>query len=262
MEIGPFLKALETALTERGIPQEEAARHTAALGRTFTADDLKEIANIRGQTDIDKIADSITKVLYKNKISSQSAPVHPQVSQPKTAQPVRIAPQPNESIDHHAAEKRKYVQNSAEFFTPATGADKTTKGVTTFWLIFLLTLPITIALVLTVAALFACGFISIIVAIIGLLLAMIAVVAAGSAVSLVGIIYGITQLFSFVAAGLYEIGLGVIVAGIVLFSAIILYNTAIRLLPWVMKWLTVLFFFVFRKIRELFYIARKECYKL
>ena len=45
-------------------------------------------------------------------------------------------------------------------------------------------------------------------------------------------------------------------------AGVILYNLAIRFLPWVMKWLTVLFTYVFGQCRNLFYLARRECYKL
>ena len=52
------------------------------------------------------------------------------------------------------------------------------------------------------------------------------------------------------------------IAGMVLFAAVLLYNAAVRFLPWVMRWLTVFFGFVFGKLRQLFYVVRRECYKL
>ena len=79
---------------------------------------------------------------------------------------------------------------------------------------------------------------------------------------LVGIIFGVTQLFSFVAAGIYEIGLGVMVAGIVLFVSILLYNIAIRFLPWLISLLGNFLGWICGKIKTLFFVVRRECYKL
>ena len=88
------------------------------------------------------------------------------------------------------------------------------------------------------------------------------VTAAGAVVSLVGIIFGITQLFSFVAAGIYEIGLGIMVAGAVLFVAVLIYNISVRFFPWLIVQVGTLMGFVYGKLRELFLLIRRECYKL
>ena len=160
------------------------------------------------------------------------------------------------------APAQKPAQNAADFFSPPESADKTTRGSAIFWGCFILGFPIIFAALALIIALFGLCYIALIGAIIGFVLALIAIVAVGCGVSLVGIIYGITQLFSFVAAGVYEIGLGVMIAGMVLFAAVLLYNAAVRFLPWVMRWLTVFFGFVFGKLRQLFYVVRRECYKL
>ena len=109
---------------------------------------------------------------------------------------------------------------------------------------------------------FAGLFVGLTVAIILSIIAMIAIVAAGSIISLVGIIYGATLLFSFVAAGVYEIGLGVSVAGIVIFASVLLYNLAIRFIPWLMKKVAALLVYVCGKLKLLFYYIRRECFKL
>ena len=289
MELGLFLEGLKKSLVNRGIPPEAAAKHVAALGRTFTADDLTEIQSIRSPAEIEEIADSIAAIIYKNKAARASSQTQngqnttaakPAASAP--SRPVRetvpvpveepAAPREPEEEMHPVPEPAprpqredapvRYAQNSDDFFTKPTGKDKTTKGVAIFWTAFILTLPFTLAIIAATLAVFGIVFLGIILTIIGLVLGMIAIVAAGSGVALVGIIYGITQLFSFMAAGLYEIGLGVMIIGGVLLAGIILYNLAIRFLPWVMKWLTVFFGFVFGQFRNLFYLARRECYKL
>lgn len=303
MELGLFLDGLKTSLMNRGIPPEVAARHVAALGRTFTEDDLTEIESIRSPSEIDEIADSIAAILYKNKASrnagQSSPPAQTETSQPardKTTvpggqesavppkpvreaypasdgipeqefmpEPVREAKPVREPAAHPAKHDNppvRYAQNSDDFFKSPAGEDKTTKGVAIFWTVLVLTLPLTLGILAVMLAAFGILFLGLIVMIIGLVLGMIALIGAGCGVALVGIIYGITQLFSFMAAGIYEIGLGVMIGGGVLLAGIILYNLAIRFLPWVMKWLTVFFVFVFGQCRNLFYLARRECYKL
>ncbi len=278
MELGHFLEGLRDALIERGIPADAAAKHAAALGRTFSEEDLAEIRQIQSPAEIGEIADSIAAILYKNKNKAAPKPASSegQVSQPAPRTPV--SPQPVHPMDAEpprenrpmpapreelAPEKSaRYAQNSADFFAAPAGEDKTPRGVATFWGLFILTLPLTVAILAAVLVIFGAVFLGLILAIIGLVVGMIAVVAAGSGLALVGIIYGITQLFTFVAAGIYEIGLGVMIIGVALFGGVVLYNLAIRFLPWVMSWLTVLFTFVFGRFRNLFYLVRRECYKL
>ncbi len=290
MELGLFLEGLKTSLVNRGLPPEAAAKHVAALGKTFTADDLTEIQSIRSPAEIEEIADSIAAIIYKNKAARAAAQngQNPQSTSGASEPVARPQPERMPQTDEVSAEPVyaeeparpavpaskpsrqpavpetpvRYAQNSDDFFHKPAGEDKTAKGVAVFWAVFILTLPLTLAVMAAVLAVFGAVFLGIILTIIGLVLGMIAVVAAGSGVALVGIIYGITQLFSFMAAGLYEIGLGVMIGGGVLLVGIILYNLAIRFLPWVMKWLTVFFVFVFGRFRNLFYLARRECYKL
>lgn len=293
MELDHFLEGLKNALVDRGIPPEAAARHVATLGRTFTEDDLAEIQSIRSPAEIGEIADSIAEILHKNKAARTAAKAgqRPPVESPPPREP--IAPVPaampqseipvqREVVGREPVSEEVYApkpaetyvqsppsysstppaQRSEDFFQAPAGEDKTTKGVAIFWSVLIVTLPITLGLVAVILALFGVAFLGLILAIIGLVAGMIGVVAAGCGLALVGIIYGITQLFSFVAAGLYEIGLGVMIIGAALFAGVVLYNLAIRFLPWVMKWLTVFFVFVFHRLRNLFYLARRECYKL
>ena len=290
MELGLFLDGLKTSLVNRGIPPEVAAKHVASLGRTFTEDDLTEIESIRSQSEIDQIADSIAAIIHNNKAArtagqKQTSERETSESTPKqteaTAQTVphveettkntqpqssnEKAPVQRQKMAAHSEKKEppvQYAQNSADFFKEPEGSDKTTKGVAVFWTVLILTLPLTLALLAVVLAVFGFMFLGLIVMIIGLVLGMIAIAAVGSCTALIGIIYGITQIFTFMAAGIYEIGLGVMIGGGVLLAGIILYNLAIRFLPWVMKWVTVLFTYVFGQIRNLFYLARRECYKL
>lgn len=68
-----------------------------------------------------------------------------------------------------------------------------------------------------------------------LIAALVAVSAGGAFVSIAGIIYGIVKLSSQHAEGVFEIGLGIAVAGATLLAAVLIYNLALRFMPWVIK---------------------------
>jgi len=131
-----------------------------------------------------------------------------------------------------------------------------------FYIVFFATLPITVVLALAGIALFVGLWAVLGVGIVALMAALVGASASGAAVSLVGIVYGIIRLFDEMAVGLYEIGLGVLVAGITMLAGILMYNAAIRLFPFLMRELYVLFRFVVRKLKELFFYLRRECSKL
>lgn len=262
MDLGLFCKGLESSLVRRGIPPETAKRHVTTLAKTFTDEDLVEIENITSDEEIEEIADGIASILEKNRTTPRPAA---SVNAPpqNNAPPVPVeSPAHSTEIHTHPTPATRPIQNTADFFAPPESADKTMRGSAIFWGGFVLLSPLILAALCAIIALFGICYISLIAAIIGFVLALIAIVAVGCGISLVGIIYGVTQLFSFLAAGVYEIGLGVMIAGGVLLASVLLYNAAVRLLPWVMRWLTVFFGFVFRKLRHLFYVVRRECYKL
>ena len=131
-----------------------------------------------------------------------------------------------------------------------------------FWILFGVSLPITIPLALAVLGVFGLMWGVLVGIIVGAIGALAVVVTAGTAVSLVGIIYGVVQLFTSVATGLYEIGIGIVVAGIVLALGILLYNFAVRLVPILIKLVWKLFKYVLGRLKELFNYLRKESAKL
>ena len=65
--------------------------------------------------------------------------------------------------------------------------------------------------------------------------AIIAVAASGTLASVFGIIYGIVKLTSQWSEGIFEIGLGIVVAGATLLCGVLIYNLALRFMPWVIK---------------------------
>ena len=289
MELNIFMRELESALIERGIAGETAKKHVANLGRTFTSDDLSEIEAIQSGSEIEQLADSISLILTKNTRnaaerqspqtpqaesinppSPKPAAPRPQKPVPVQARPVSPAPaarpkaQPyrQEPVPQKPARRVEIPDEDDDYYAYSPGEDATTRGMILFWVGLFLTLPLTIGLAAVLFGAFAALFVGLGVLIVALIAVLIAVAAAGAGVSLVGIIFGVTQLFSFVAAGIYEIGLGIMIAGIALFASILIYNIAIRLLPWIISLLGNLLGWICGKVKSLFYVVRRECYKL
>lgn len=275
MELNMFIRELEASLVRHGINPEVANKHANTLLRTFTEDDLNEIRQLQSKAEVDDIAGSIALLLQKNKI-------RPAVQQPEPdSHPARLNPpsypvlnrqtstsaqKPVQSPAKQAPRQPAYYEDHEsegdEYFAEYDVEEKTTKGFYTFWLSFILTLPITAALAVVFFGLFVGAFAALSLLIAGLITGLVCLVAAGAGVSLVGIIFGVTQLFSFPAAGVYEIGLGIMVIGVVMFAGILIYNIAIRFLPWVIRLVAALLKFSCGKIAELFQNIRRECYKL
>ena len=292
MELNIFMRELESALIERGISGETAKKHVSNLRRTFTNDDLSEIEAIQSGSEIEQLADSISLILSRstrNAVQQSQAdditpspqpqkPAAPQ-QRPQTAQSTvpsgravqqRPVSRPTPAVPPQEVPapkpKRQQIElpddDDDEYYTYAPGKDVTTRGMLLFWVGLFLTLPLTLGLAAVLFGVFAVLFVGLAALIVGLIAALIVVAACGAGVSLVGIIFGITQLFTFLAAGIYEIGLGVMVAGIVLFVSILLYNIAIRFLPWLISVLGNFLGWICGKIKTLFFVVRRECYKL
>lgn len=120
-----------------------------------------------------------------------------------------------------------------------------------FWVIFFCCMPIIFVLLGAIISVFAILFFGLIALILLLVAALAAAVAVGTAVALIGISYGVVQFFSqggLTAVALYEAGMGILAAGITMLVGVLIYNAAIRLVPFVMKKLRVLMKFVFKKL--------------
>ena len=115
-------------------------------------------------------------------------------------------------------------------------------------------------------AIFFAPFVIMFAAEIALIVAMICLLAGctalGTAASLTGIVYGIVKMFSTPAIGLYEIGFGVIIAGVSMICGILIYNGAVRFMPWLIRKSARLFKFTFSKIKPILTEYKRRCEKL
>ena len=271
MELIDFIAVLEEALIKRGLSPDEAEKQIHRLQRTFRDEDLQEIKAIRSESEIETIAESIIQLRKKEKAQGNAAKTEPKAKDqeqsappaekaadtPAPTPPTKKAPARTQRTPSHKKDPLSYEDE----YTAKPG-NNTSKGVYIFWLVLFFTLPITIALAAAFFGIFIGAFVALSALIAGLIVGLIGLVAVGAGVSLVGIIFGITQLFTFMAAGIYEIGLGIMVIGFVMLAGILIYNLAIRFLPWVIRKVAVLLRFTCGKIRDLFVFLKKECYKL
>lgn len=93
------------------------------------------------------------------------------------------------------------------------------------------------------------------------ILGLVVLVAVGSLIALVAVIYGVSQLFLVMPVGMFELGLGVAAIGITMFVGILMYNIAVRLLPFLIRSF-IKFQSVFRGfIQDLYYYVKGECYR-
>ena len=92
--------------------------------------------------------------------------------------------------------------------------------------------------------------------------ASIGVFAAGGAASGSGIIYGIFIMMSEKAIGIYEIGFGIIVAGASLLGGVLLYNFAIRFMPFAIKKTAEFFMFCLGRVRVLLHEFKRRCFEV
>jgi len=117
--------------------------------------------------------------------------------------------------------------------------------------LLVITIPIVIALVLIAMVLYLGFWIVLALAMIACIAVLIVFVTVGAIVSLVGIVYGVVQLITGqIPVGLFEVGLGVIVGSAVMFVGILVYNFAVRFIPFGMRLLAKLFGAGFRAIRS------------
>ena len=134
-----------------------------------------------------------------------------------------------------------------------------------FWVVLFCCIPV----LFFFAAGLAIGFASLFFALIALILVLVAAlgiaVAAGSAVSLICIAYGLYQFVvegGLSAVGLYEASMGLFVAGVTMFVGVLIYNAAIRFVPWMMKKLRMFFIFVIKKLGLLAEYLKGVCASL
>lgn len=117
--------------------------------------------------------------------------------------------------------------------------------------ILVITIPIVVALLAVSLVLYLGFWVVLALAMIACIAVLVVFVTAGAVVSLVGIVYGVVQLITGqIPVGMFEVGLGIIVGAATMFVGILVYNFAVRFIPFGMKLLAKLFRSGFRAVRS------------
>jgi len=292
-----FLELLHNELLQRGIPPESARQYMQAITQSMSEKDIKEIEQIQNPSDVAKLAQGIAMIKQRTEtvpsdasspeaedtalaaekandadsddgtsdFISQSAAADDDVkvylgasSLPQRQSPRETPAAASEAQEPAEVNYAEYIQDD-ELDNTAT-----VRGKRIFWLIFFCSLPLILILAAVYFGLFGVLFAALCALIVLLVAALIGGSAVGAVVSLVGVIYGITQLITAAskAPGLYEIGLGLTIGGSVMAGGIIIYNIAVRLLPFLIRMLIALFSLCTGKLRTLFHMAKEACSKL
>ncbi len=164
--------------------------------------------------------------------------------------------------DEYAEERREQAEEQKRELSEED-IQKLRNNKTLFIILACIAAPFVLALALVVVALYIFFWVALALLLIFSIAGLIVFVAAGCCISLIGIVYGVIQLVAGATPiGLFEIGLGVIVSGSVLLVGILVYNFAMRLIPFAMKQLARLLKFAFSKGRDAYIIVKGVCERL
>lgn len=250
MDISVFVSSLRDEIVKLGIPEDAADRYIETVRKNITRDDIAKIT----ESDISKFAKVCVSQISKK--SSTATPTA-QSRDTNTAYSIPAGSTVKDSSGNSTEEEYSEIIPAESAPPKASG-----RGTAMLVLITVLSSPLWIA----AAALFLAPFLAIFAVEIALIAAFVCLLAgfsaAGTAASLTGIVYGIVKMFSTPAVGLYEIGFGVIIAGVTMICGILIYNGTVRLMPWLIKTSARLLRFTFSKVKPLLSEYKRRCEKL
>ncbi len=300
MNKADFLEQLSQKLRERGVEEEMVVRQTAKFERYLDDSDIESSEFEKEFDELDSIADEISILLKTRKSKEQDLQSQNDMSDTNDANDahtVHIAAAGVAELAPDRAAQDRAVQNKAaqnqtttvpaisnvetnqekgvfgaikELFFPLKKSslkkeemtEQQRAGNRLFWILFFLSLPISLPALCLGLSLFAAAYLALALLIVMLLGALVTAAAGGTALSLIGIIYGGTQILRSLPIGMYEIGLGVTIGGGAMFLGIAMYNIALRLLPYIIKKLTVFFIFALKQLKKLFILAKGACVRI
>ena len=277
MEKEAILIMLATKLDEYGVPEEDILRNVKMFERYLDGMTPRELEHELKNIDINVIADRIYNIIAKKKkpVNRAGIAVEPAPQPTKTIKVIpsasRLARTQSEDtkvrlepIQYEKVEKAPPPINfeSLEMVPDIEEDDEEpVKASWLFWLFFLISLPLTVPILLGIFLVYLSVFLAIAAAIAGLVAVLVAIVASGSALALIGVIYGITQTFSALPIGLFELGLGLIIGGTAMLVGILIYNFAVRFLPFLIKKFLQFTIYSLHMLRRLFVHLKKESVK-
>lgn len=99
--------------------------------------------------------------------------------------------------------------------------------------------------------------------VIALVVGIIAVVCGGGLTSIIALLYGATQIMQEPRyIGMHEIGFALIIMGLTILVSVLLYNIAIKLIPWILSKASIIFKALVVRVKRIAEKARKGCENL
>ena len=271
-----FIDMLRQKLTEEGFPATYVEQQCETLTDNLTALPEDQAAQYINERNIDIL---VRKFIAQagHLIGSASAP-----AEVTPAEPVAVEEAPTEITDEEVlpeiADAEPIEAAPQEESAPAANGNPFTslkrrvpideytpcdKPRLLTLLLALICAPSLFLFLTTAFGLFAGIFLALAASIFVIVIAIIGIVGVGSVVSLASLLYGATQILSSPRyVGFHEIGFGLIIAGLTMGISILLYNLAIRLIPFISQQMGKLFRLFFQKLISFAKNAVKGCEQL
>ena len=246
MNLNDFTTALSESLIERGVSEDTVKNHIAKLIPTLSEEDLLEIASFSSPEDFRDISDC-TAAMLSQTVTTGKLP-------PDTA--ARKAPErinSNYAADESAAPVTKENNDAPDY-------PETPEGKRRFMLTTAALSPLFAIAFVLYFALWGIAFAAEIGLIVFALASLIGCAAGGVGCAVGGVIYGVVTLGSVRSAGIYEIGFGIVILGVTLLASVLIYNFALRFMPFGIRKTAEFFRFCFRKVRALLNEYRRRCF--
>lgn len=177
----------------------------------------------------------------------EKEPVEETAEKPHLPTPVHIDDEDEEEYEGEIEEFFPYNKKKMK----KINSEKKGANAWLYVAILVVTIPLAIALLGISLVLYLGFWVVLALAMIACIAVLVVFVTAGAALSLVGIVYGVVQLITGqVPVGMFEVGLGIVVGSATMFVGILVYNFAVRFIPFGMKLLAKLFRAGFRAVRS------------
>lgn len=184
-------------------------------------------------------------------VTEQTAEVQESKNEEPQPEAVQEVPADDLIADEENEDIQKYIPYNQKVKMKKIENSKKGGNEWLYVLLLVVTIPIAVALILTAFVLYLGFWVALALAMIACIAVLVVFVAVFALISIVGIVYGVVELITGnMPVGLFEIGLGVMVGAAVMFIGILVYNFAVRFIPFIMKLLARLFRAGFRAIRN------------
>ncbi len=161
-----------------------------------------------------------------------------------------------------SAGSRALTEKKSFLSTLSEKADAKTPSII-FTIITILSIPLLLILAFVSVGTLVSLYLALAAVIIAIVFAIIFVVFGGSLTALVALLYGATQIMQEPRyVGIHEIGLALMIIGGTILISVLLYNIAVRFIPWILSKASLILKLLFTGVKRLAEKVRKGCEKL